>query len=299
MRLGYACINMTLQQAGGITTNRSMRQKTYNERGLPYCSELALQNVKDLVNIIKWNNEMGIKQFRMSSDIFPWMAYYQLDELPDYEEISDYLYMAGDEASDKQRLTFHPGHFNVLGSPNPAVVKKTIKELNQHSQIMDIMGLSNTVYNKINIHVGGAYGDKCAALNRWVDNYYLLDHSTQRRLTVENDDKENMFSVKELYKGITQQCGVPIVFDFYHHKFCTGGLSEQEALELALSTWPKGITPCTHYSESRRKEHLDESIRAQAHSDLIYNKIPTYGHEFDCVVEAKHKELAIVNYNKL
>ena len=298
MRIGYACINMTLQKAGGITTNRGMRQKTFNERGLDYCSELALQNVKDLVHIIKWNNEMRIKQFRMSSDIFPWMAYYQLDELPDYEEISDYLYMAGDEASGKQRLTFHPGHFNVLCSPNPVVVKKTIKELNQHSQIMDIMGLSNTVYNKINIHVGGAYGDKYAALNRWVDNYYLLDHNTQSRLTIENDDKENMFSVKELYKGIYQQCGVPIVFDFYHHKFCTGGLTEQEALELALSTWDD-ITPCTHYSESRRKEKLDESIRAQAHSDLIYNKIPTYGHEFDCVVEAKHKELAIVNYNKL
>jgi UV DNA damage endonuclease len=296
MKIGYACINMTLQKAGGITTNRGMRQKTFNERGLAYASELALQNVKDLVNIIKWNNEMRIKQFRMSSDIFPWMAYYQLDELPDYEEISDYLYMAGDEASGKQRLTFHPGHFNVLCSPNPAVVKKTIKELNQHSQIMDIMGLSNTVYNKINIHVGGAYGDKYAALRRWVDNYYLLDHNTQSRLTVENDDKENMFSVRELYKGISERCGVPIVFDFYHHKFCTGGLSEQEALELALSTWPKGITPCTHYSESRRKEHLDESIKAQAHSDLIYNKIPTYGHEFDCVVEAKHKELAVINY---
>ena len=298
MRLGYACINMTLQQAGGITTNRSMRQKTYNERGLPYCSELALQNVKDLVNIIKWNNEMGIKQFRMSSDIFPWMSYYNLDELPDYEEISDYLYMAGDEASGKQRLTFHPGHFNVLVSPNPVVVNKTIKELNQHSEIMKIMGLSRTHYNKINIHIGGAYGDKQATLDRWIHNYYKLNFSTQERLTVENDDKASMYSVKELYEGIYKKCGVPIVFDFYHHKFCTGGLTEQEALELALSTWPKGITPCTHYSESRRKEHLDESIRAQAHSDLIYNKIPTYGHEFDCVVEAKHKELAIVNYNK-
>ena len=69
MKIGYACINSTLQTAGGITTNRSMRQKTYNERGLDYCSELALQNVKDLVNIIKWNNEMRIKQFRMSSDM--------------------------------------------------------------------------------------------------------------------------------------------------------------------------------------------------------------------------------------
>ena len=288
---------MTLQTAGGYTTNRGMRQKTFNERGLPYVSELALQNVKDLVNIIKWNNEMGITQFRMSSQIFPWMSYYNLDELPDYEEICDYLYMAGDEASiGKQRLTFHPSHFNALGSPNPVVVEKTIKELNAHSDIMDTMNLSPTVYNKINIHIGGAYGDKKATLKRWIDNYYKLNHNTQARLTVENDDKENMYSVKELYKGISEQCGVPIVFDYYHHKFCTGGLTEQEALELAAKTWPKGIVPCTHYSESRRKEHLDESIKAQAHSDLIYDKIPTYGNEFDCVIEAKHKELAVLNY---
>ena len=53
MKLGYACINMTLQAAGGITTNRGMRQKTFNERGLPYVSELALQNVKDLETIVK------------------------------------------------------------------------------------------------------------------------------------------------------------------------------------------------------------------------------------------------------
>ena len=296
MRLGYACINMSLQQAGGICTNRTMRQKTYNERGLDYCSELALQNVKDLVNIIKWNNEMGITQFRMSSQIFPWMSYYNLDELPDYEEISDYLYMAGDEAGGKQRLTFHPGHFNVLGSPNPTVVNKTIKELNQHSEIMNIMGLSRTHYNKINIHIGGAYGDKQATLDRWINNYHKLNFSTQERLTVENDDKASMFSVKELYEGIYKKCGVPIVFDFYHHKFCTGGLTEQEALELAAKTWPKGIVPCTHYSESRRKEKLDESIKAQAHSDLIKDTIQTYGLDIDVVVEAKHKELAVLNY---
>jgi UV DNA damage endonuclease len=107
-----------------------------------------------------------------------------------------------------------------------------------------------------------------------------------------------MYSVKELYKGISEQCGVPIVFDYYHHKFCTGGLTEQEALELAAKTWPKGIVPCTHYSESRRKEHLDESIKAQAHSDRIKDTIQTYGLDIDVVVEAKHKELAILNYKK-
>lgn len=300
MKLGYACINSTLQAAGGITTNRGMRQKTFNEKGLPYVSELALQNVKDLENIVKWNEEMGIKLFRMSSDLFPWMTFYEFEQLPDYPMIDVYLKNIGALAEKYgQRLTFHPSHFNALGSPNPVVVEKAIKELNKHSEIMDIMGLSATVYNKINIHVGGAYGDKKSTLERWINNYHLLDPNTQMRLTIENDDKANMYSVKELYKGISEQCGVPIVFDYFHHKFCTGGLSEQEALELAVSTWPKDIVPCTHYSESRRKEHLDESIKAQAHSDLICGIIESYGLDIDVVVEAKHKELAVLNYYKL
>ena len=300
MKLGYACINMTLQAAGGITTNRGMRQKTFNERGLPYVSELALQNVKDLENIVKWNEEMGIKLFRMSSDIFPWVTYYDFTDLPDYPMIDVYLKNIG-ALADKygQRLTFHPSHFNALGSPNPTVVEKTIKELNAHSKIMDMMGLSTTVYNKINIHIAGAYGDKQATLDRWISNYHLLDPNTRARLTVENDDKANMYSVKELYEGVYKKCGVPIVFDYYHHKFCTGGLSEQDELNLAIKTWPKDITPCCHYSESRRKEHLDESIRAQAHSDLIESTICRYGNEVDVVVEAKHKELAVLNYYKL
>jgi len=296
MKIGYACINSTLQTAGGITTNRGMRQKTYNEKGLDYVSELALQNCRDLVTIIKWNEEMGIKLFRMSSDLFPWMTLYKFTDLPDYDKIANLLKGVGTLAAKyDHRLTFHPSHFNALGSPNPVVVEKTIKELNKHSQIMDLIGLTISPYNKINIHVGGAYGDKESTLKRWVENYNKLDYNTRKRLTIENDDKLNMYSVKELYEGIYKKCGVPIVFDYYHHKFCTGDLTEQEALELAASTW-HGITPCTHYSESRRKEHLDESIKAQAHSDLINGPIETYGNDIDVVVEAKHKELAVLNY---
>ena len=297
MKLGYACINMTLQAAGGITTNRGMRQKTFNERGLPHVSDLALQNVRDLVNIVKWNEEMGIKLFRMSSDIFPWMTYCDFEDLPDYDKIKNTLKGIGTlEEKYGQRLTFHPSHFNALGSPNPKVLESTIKELNEHSKIMDLMGLSATVYNKINIHIAGAYGDKQATLDRWISNYHKLNPNTQARLTVENDDKENMYSVQELYEGVYKKCGVPIVFDYFHHKFCTGDLTEEEALKLAASTWPKDIVPLTHYSESRRKEKLDESIKAQAHSDLIKDTIQTYGLDIDVVVEAKHKELAVLNY---
>ena len=128
MKLGYACINMTLQQTGGITTNRGMRQKTFNERGLDYVSELALQNCRDLVTIVKWNEEMGIKLFRMSSDIFPWVTFYDFTDLPDYNKIANILKGVGKLAEKyNHRLTFHPSHFNALGSPNPTVIEKTIR----------------------------------------------------------------------------------------------------------------------------------------------------------------------------
>ena len=83
------------------------------------------------------------------------------------------------------------------------------------------------------------------------------------------------------------------MFDYHHFKFNTGGQTEQEALEMAMSTWPKDITPIVHYSESKAEHQLDESIKPQAHSDII-NQLPnTYGKEVDVMVEAKHKELAI------
>ena len=103
---------------------------------------------------------------------------------------------------------------------------------------------------------------------------------------------------KTLY-GIYKRIGIPIVFDYHHHKFCTGDLSEQEALELAISTWPKGIKPIVHYSESRSEEYSDPKIKDNAHSDYIYNHIDDYGLDIDIMIEAKAKELALLRYREL
>ena len=84
---GYCCINTTLQKSDKITTNRSMIKRTFAEKGIDYASELALANVKDLVKIINWNNRQGIKLFRISSDMFPWMSEYNLSDLPDHDFI--------------------------------------------------------------------------------------------------------------------------------------------------------------------------------------------------------------------
>ena len=298
MNLGYACINTALK-ANSIFTNRTMRRKTFDSKGLDYVSDLSLQNVKDLEIIVKWNNEMGIKLFRLSSQIFPWMEEYEFCDLKDDVEICDRMFEIGNIARQAgQRLTMHPGPFHCLASPNPKVVKRTIIGLDKHSEQFNMMGYEPSHYNKINIHVGGAYGDKESALNRFCKNFELLRDDTKKRLVVENDDSPTEYSVKDLYEGVYKRIGTPITFDYFHHKFNTGGQTEEEALKLASTTWPTGITQCCHYSESRRKEKLDESIRPQAHSDIIYDKIDTYGLEPDIVIEAKLKEQAIFNYGK-
>ena len=295
MNLGYACIN-TLLKSNGIFTNRTMRRKTFDSKGLDYVSELSLQNVKDLKTHILWNNEHNIKLFRLSSQIFPWMEEYNWEDLKDWDEIKSLMLECGGIATESgQRLTMHPGPFHCLASPNNKVVKRTIIGLNKHSEQFDMMGFEPSNYNKINIHVGGAYGDKDAALDRFCKNFELLDNNTKKRLVVENDDSPTEYSVKDLYEGVYKRIGTPVTFDYFHHKFNTGEQTEEEALKLAATTWPKGITQCCHYSESRRKEKLDESIRPQAHSDLIYNKINTYGLDPDIVIEAKLKEQAIFN----
>ena len=288
MNLGYACINLSLGKK--VTTNRTMIKKTFTQKGLEYVSDLVLQNVADLERIIDWNEENGIKFYRMSSDMFPWATEYEFSQLKDWKEISTILQKCGDKANKYgQRLTFHPGPFNVLVSPKESVVLNTIKDLEVHGKIMDVMGLSKTPYNKINIHCNGVYGDKITAMNRFITNFQRLSESVKNRLTIENDDKASMYSVKDLMY-IHKKIGIPIVFDYHHHTFNTGDLSEQQALELAISTWPLDIKPIVHYSESATGK------KPQAHSDYIQMVPETYDNDVDIMVEAKQKDLAIINF---
>lgn len=293
MNIGYACINMTLgSQKTKVTTNRGMVRKTFDSKGLSYVSELVIQNIKDLTTIIRWNESKGIRFYRMSSDMFPWMSEYNFEYLPNYETIVKLLREAGDLSKKyNHRLTFHPGPFNVLASPNKDVVIKTISDLNKHSQIMDMMGLSTTPYNKINIHVGGVYGDKQSALERWCDNFYMLDDNTKSHLTVENDDKISAYTTEDLM-FIHEKTGIPIVFDYHHHTCHSNGMSHQDALSLAITTWPNDITPIVHISEPRD----DKNFRA--HHDYVLSEVNTYGYNVDIMMEAKAKELAVLEYNK-
>ncbi|MDB4337420.1 UV DNA damage repair endonuclease UvsE [bacterium] len=299
-RFGYACINSTLQKSkpNRIFCSRGMIKRTFKARGIEYASQLGLQNTLDLIKIVAWNNEQGIKVFRVTSCLFPWHSEYDLVDLPDYEGIKANLEFAGKLARDNnQRLSTHPGQFNVLTSKNERVIQNAVDELDKHGIIFDIMGMPRSPAAKINIHIGGAYGDRKSAIERWCKNYELLSDSAKSRLTVENDDKPALYSSKMLYDNIVKRTGTPIVFDSHHFECGPQDSSYEEAFLMAVDSWPDDIRPQCHHSNSR-KIYEDPKSRVNQHSDWYYKPFNDCGVSVDVVLECKQKELALFKYLK-
>lgn len=333
-RLGYACINMTLanppKRSGlsKIYTGRSVTAATYKSKGLEHVSNLALQNACDLLTILEWNEKHDIRLFRIGSELFPRHDHYELKQLPLYDAIREVLQEAGRFAREHgHRLTTHPGPFHVLGSVDPVVVERTIVGLERHSELFDLMGYEPSFENKINIHVGSAQMGHERTAQKWIAGWRQLSDACRARVVLENDDKPSLYSVRVLYDLFYKEIGIPITFDYWHHTFCSGDLSEEDALKLAATTWPKGVTQAVHYSESRRAEQqaiiidlceqynlsLEDlqtskhsqlgnaykefsKIRAQAHADYVNKSINTYGLKLDIMLEAKAKELALLKH---
>jgi UV DNA damage endonuclease len=324
IRFGYCCNNMTLGDQG-IRTGRTMIDRKFQQGGMQLASDISLANARDLLPILQWNERNGIRLFRIGSEIFPRWNHYEIADLPDIEEITHHLHAAGDYAREHgHRLTTHPGPFHILGAEKQDIVDNSIVGLERHSEMFDLMGYTPSFENLINIHVGATYGDKRSTIDRWLSNYEKLSDSLRARLVLENDDKASMYSVRDLYEMVHSVTGIPITFDYWHHTFNTGDLTEEQAFFMARETWEKhGVTQCTHYSESRRREQQLQiermfehhgismeniaqwptfhkeykaftKIKEQAHSDYIVSLPNTYGvDELDIEVEAKAKELTL------
>ena len=294
INLGYACINMYLSETEKNTPARTCRKATFLAKGMSHVGMLFETNIDNLLRILEWNSKNGFTLYRMSSDMAPWCSEYNLEDLPNWNVCKTKLAAAGDYArSTGQRLSFHPGAFTVLASKNPATVKKSLHELEKHGQIMDALGMPRSRYSKINIHLGGAYGDKSGAIDRFVENYKKLSPAVTTRLTLENDDRPNLYTVRELVELVHPRTGIPVVFDYHHHAIHPGNDDEETALRLAVSTWGN-VKPTTHYSETAQKDNPKAVFRA--HSIFVENYIDTHGLDIDCVIEAKGKERAVQKY---
>jgi UV DNA damage endonuclease len=287
--------NVGLKKKEQITVNRGMVRKTFDAKGLPYVSELIIENLKDTLKVLDYNLKNHIYIYRLSSDSFPWMSEYEFSDLPNFNVIKNLMAKIGDKIkSNGIRTSYHPGPFNVLASENLSVVEKTIKELNKHAELMDLMGLDQTTFYPINIHINTTQPTREEAAQRFVDRFPSLSESCRKRLTLENDDSPNQYSVKILHDLVHTKIGIPIVFDQHHFNYGPQDQTMEEALKLAHSTW--STRAMTHMSSPKTLE--DNSGKQTAHADYIYEEIKTFGLDFDTEIEAKAKDLAVFRYRQ-
>ena len=286
-------LNEGVKKKDQITASRTLRMSGFS---LDRVGQLALQNSKDLVKIMEWNRDNEIKMFRVSSEIFPFMDHpelgYSLRDLSreHHTDIVSELVEAGSIAREAGiRLSCHPGPYTCLASPNSAIVVKSMRSLEMHQLIGSLLGQDHDF--NINIHVGGVYEDKQATAERFCENFKRLNPALKMQLTLENDDKQSMWSPKELYDMIYSKCGVRLVYDYHHHRFCSNETVD-EAVDMMFSTWSEDQVPKIHYSESAPGK------RPQAHSDYIEGPLPEFNTDrmYDVMLETKAKDLALKKY---
>ena len=296
IQLGLCCLNITLrEQKPSVFMSRKMIMRTIQEKGIDVLKEKILQNLDDLLKMIEWNENNGIKVFRLSSELFPHKTNPGIEDYS-YDFALEKLKAAGDLAKKyNQRLTFHPGQYNVLGTPKPDVLKKTIEDLTYHADVLDLMGMGND--SVMVIHGGGVYGEKEKTIDRWCENYEKLPENVKNRLVLENCERS--FSIKDCI-AISQKVGVPIVFDTHHYE-CYKLLHPKEKFEpvdyyigFILESWnKKNIKPKFHVSEQGTGRCGHHSDFIETIPDYLLNIPDLYAIDIDIMIEAKMKELAI------
>ena len=296
VQLGLCCMNAMLRkQKPPIYAARKMIIRSVVEKGIDVLKVKIIQNLKDVLTLMEWNEQNDIKVFRLSSELFPHKSNPKVVDYT-FDFAHSLLTQIGDKARQyNHRLTFHPGQYNVVGSPNKQSFDQTNSDLTYHADVLDLMGMNQD--SVMVVHGGGVYGDKEATLQRWCEQFKLLSENVQRRLVLENCEK--CFSIEDCIK-VSKQIGIPVVFDTHHYAcYCQLHPDEtfkhpSEYIPDILASWTnRGIKPKFHVSEQG-------SGRTGHHSDLV-EVIPKYfldiyeiyGIEFDIMVEAKAKEVAV------
>lgn len=285
-RIGYVAQNLTL----GTSASRTVRVRNVTDQKL---RELISENLASLKEIIEWNARHGIHLYRITSNLIPY-ASHESNRLLWWEEYVDvFRQIGGLIAESEMVVSMHPGQYTLLSSLDEGTTARALAEIEYHSRVIDELGLDTKT--NIVLHLGGAYGDKPSAIERWVRNYRRLSPRAAERIVLENDDR--LYTVDDCLVA-NKETGSPIVFDRLHYDLNPGAYSEyREALEAALSTWPTGRTPEIHYSnaaDGRRGRHSETIDLRQ----FLQFWEETADLDFDIMLETKDKEQSVLKIFK-
>ena len=297
MKYGLCCISLQLKKEK--LSYQTMTRKKFlsldRKDALKIIGDKTINNLNVLYKTLQqcqsnnWNMRIG-------SDIVPLLtlpqANFKLTDLPNYSDIKQMFDICSNYISNNYiRCSMHPDQFVVLASKSQSVANKSILELNNHAYIMDLLGLTQSHYNPINIHMNCFKNEKPTdIIKRFSLNYKKLDVGVKHRLVIENEDKTNSWNVKQLYAGIFINLGIPITYDSHHHRLNSGNISEQIAFDLAKSTWTTHKS-LFHFSNGKK------SATDRSHSDYVHtlhNEL--FDGSVDIEFEFKMKDLAIEKF---
>lgn len=286
-RLGLCCLFRD-QPIKFVTTTATAIGKMKRPDALAKLSRLCLENANALLASLESCSQHGIGCFRINSQILPIKTHpqvgYQVKDLPDAKQIVKAFRRCGKFVLDhKLRTCFHPDQFVVLNSPRLDVVEKSVQELEYQAEVAEWVGA-----DVINIHGGGAYGDKQTALADFARNLKRLSSRVRSRLTVENDDKT--YTPTDLLP-ICKATGIPLVYDVHHHRCNPDGLSVEQATRKALATWDR--EPMFHISSPIEGWDGPKPERHHDFIDLEDFPICWRRKKITVEVEAKAKEVAV------
>lgn len=288
IRFGLCC-TFRDQPVKFATTTATAIGKMKRPDALEKLSGLCLANADALLLALQYCSEHGIGCFRVNSQILPLKTHptsgYEVEELPAGDEILRRFKVCGKFVKKhKLRTCFHPDQFVVLNSQKPDIVESSLRELEYQAEVAEWIGA-----DVLNIHGGGAYGDKRKALTEFARNLDRLSSTARKRLTVENDDR--IFTPADLLP-ICKATGVPLVYDVHHHRCNPDGLSVDQATQNALATWDRA--PLFHISsplegwDGPKPERHHDFIDVQDFPDCWRRKT------INVEVEAKAKEVAVL-----
>lgn len=288
LRLGLCCQFAEEPIRFRTATATAMMRMPADVR-LARLAELCLHNAKALSLALEACARLGIGAFRINSQILPVKTHplvgYAMGDLPDGDAIVGEFRACGRSAAERGiRLSFHPDQFVVINTPREATLTHALSELEYQTEVAEWVGA-----DAVNIHGGGAYDDKAAALEVLRDRLLTLPERIRSRLTLENDDK--VFAPADLLP-VCRDTGVPLVYDVHHHRCHPDGLSVAEATELARATWDR--EPLFHVSSPREGWSGPKPERHHDYVAVTDFPLEWLGWPVTVDVEAKAKELAVV-----
>jgi UV DNA damage endonuclease len=249
-------------------------------------SKTIAGNLDCLEKILTFNVHHGLLFFRITSDLVPFASHpvctfpWREEFAGEFETIGAYIRKHG------FRISMHPDQFVLLNATDKRVLERSIADLNYQTQVLDLMGLDPSA--KVQVHVGGIYGDKQAAIERFLKQYDLLDSAIQERLVIEND--ERLYSLHDCL-AIHEQSGIPVIADTFHHSLLNNGESFPSLLTPMRKTWKdKDGIPMIDYSSQEPGRRYGAHAMHIVEEDFRQFIKETMHEDFDIMLEIKDKE---------